>query len=522
MIQRTGINPRRQNFESISGMRRKGDKDKIGLSKIDFIQNGIPFGEGSVAKRLGTKLVAEFTKGTTAGISMLTPYLKADGSKELVVGYGSVLSSYSIDDDTLDETIGSGFSNTTDMGGLQYQDYVFYSNGSEGKLRYYNGTSTAQITDAVKGRIIAEVDNRLWLGGDDDSPYTCQISKDSIDLSSTPFFSGSGDWTAGTLASQGSSITVGSLGKITGITNINNIGVIIFERGIKSYHFEKLEVDTNLVKTLKADYVNVGTGNISFGGVFDGGNGIYFVNENGLNAIAGYENKQVRTGKMSDELKNYAKDLRFDKSKGVFYENKDLILIACRDKDISYNNKVLAYNTIERAWSVITGWYVSAWAKVDDDLYYGDSLERKIYKCFTGLDDNENDIEFKLRTGFVNNGDPFYDKVLKQILLDTRGKTSFTMNLYTNNDFSTIKASKTFSFDNKTNSRSILGVSGTGILAYGGYDYEVDIQRRIFNFVNSIGYYNSIAIEILEVSKEPFIFTRAEIQHTTTQIKTTR
>lgn len=79
-------------------------------------------------------------------------------------------------------------------------------------------------------------------------------------------------------------------------------------------------------------------------------------------------------------------DYRFDKATGI--EWGDYILFACRTSDSSFNNRVLVYSKVWKAWD-IRDYRVSCFAIEDGVLLGGDSLSNNVYELFSGFDDDD-------------------------------------------------------------------------------------------------------------------------------------
>lgn len=123
------------------------------------------------------------------------------------------------------------------------------------------------------------------------------------------------------------------------------------------------------------------------------GQGIYYVDDIDesdphirlltLNAIG----TEVEPQSISEaiDLTNY----RFDQS--VVYEWGDLILVACRTSDSSVNNRVLAYNKVQKSWE-IHDYRVSCFATYNGTLVAGDTATNNVYELFSGVDDDDSEI----------------------------------------------------------------------------------------------------------------------------------
>jgi len=84
--------------------------------------------------------------------------------------------------------------------------------------------------------------------------------------------------------------------------------------------------------------------------------------------------------------------LTYTNSEAVFFDQK--ILWGVGIVGGTQNIQVLMYDTLKNAWSVISGWAVQDWAKVDKKLYYLDSGNGSVYEAFNGTyNDADNPYE---------------------------------------------------------------------------------------------------------------------------------
>lgn len=120
------------------------------------------------------------------------------------------------------------------------------------------------------------------------------------------------------------------------------------------------------------------------------GTGIYYIDDTDENEprarllTIARGNTEVIPIAVSDNLD--LSDYRFEKAAGV--EWGDYILFACRTSNTPVNNRILAYDKVWKAWSVIP-YYASCFAVYNGVLVIGDSLSNNVYEIFSGLSDDE-------------------------------------------------------------------------------------------------------------------------------------
>lgn len=96
---------------------------------------------------------------------------------------------------------------------------------------------------------------------------------------------------------------------------------------------------------------------------------------------------------ISGKIHRLATDgVTYDNCTAKFFDQK--ILWAVGLPGGTQNIQVLMFDTLKNAWSVISGWAVQDFAKIDKKLYYMDSGDGSIYECFNGTyNDNSNPYE---------------------------------------------------------------------------------------------------------------------------------
>lgn len=70
------------------------------------------------------------------------------------------------------------------------------------------------------------------------------------------------------------------------------------------------------------------------------------------------------------------------KSCAVLFDNKYILAIPTGSS--IYNNFTVIYDFISKSWYTIDGWFPGAWIIFDNSLYYTDSKDGFVVKCFTG------------------------------------------------------------------------------------------------------------------------------------------
>jgi hypothetical protein len=91
----------------------------------------------------------------------------------------------------------------------------------------------------------------------------------------------------------------------------------------------------------------------------------------------------------------------FDKAAAIEFGN--YILFACRTNASTVNNRVFIYNKVNKAFDILD-LYVSCFANYNGTLVAGDSLTDNVYTLFSGVDDNQNNINAYWESSLDNFG----------------------------------------------------------------------------------------------------------------------
>lgn len=132
------------------------------------------------------------------------------------------------------------------------------------------------------------------------------------------------------------------------------------------------------------------------------GDDVYFLASDGVRGVFRTAQDKLQLGSsypLSYALKEEFESLSWayiTKACAVYFENKYLISVPVDAS--TYNNEVWVYYPATQGWSVISGWNVSAWAKLkingQEFLFYGDANDGKVLKAFSGFSDNGSAITY--------------------------------------------------------------------------------------------------------------------------------
>lgn len=176
-------------------------------------------------------------------------------------------------------------------------------------------------------------------------------------------------------------------GKTQNVFSINNVEYCMHEK--KTWALTVSDDDTNATNYIYRD--RVGIPNWRAG--VETGDGIYYVDDTDQNKPR-FRVLRIPEGttevlpfSISDKIN--LEDYRFNLAATI--EWGDFILFACRHKKYSYNQTVFIYNKRYKLFDKLD-YLVSNFAIYNGALIAGDSLSNNVYTLFSGLDDDDSNI----------------------------------------------------------------------------------------------------------------------------------
>lgn len=185
------------------------------------------------------------------------------------------------------------------------------------------------------------------------------------------------------LAGEGALFRQDEGGPVRRVLSLENVEYCFHER--KLYQLTLTADDTNATNYQKRE----GTGIPADGAAVGTADGIYYLDDSDEN------DPQVRLlafGESNDAIIPPSISLNIDLSDYRFnlaemIEWGYYIVIACRTKDATKNNRLLLYNRLWKSWDFVD-YYASKLAVYNGILHVGDSLSNNVYEIFSGLDDD--------------------------------------------------------------------------------------------------------------------------------------
>lgn len=176
--------------------------------------------------------------------------------------------------------------------------------------------------------------------------------------------------------------------------------------------------------------------------VCQAGDDIYFLSQDGVRGLFRSAQDQLQIGAsnpVSWNIKSEFESLSWayiDGACATYFDNK--IFFAVPVNSSNFNNQVWVYYPATQGWMIITGWNVSAWAKVDingqEILYATDSTNGKVYKAWKGFDDNGTAISYQEEGKKDDLGQPLVTKWGGYLKIRAYSTGSYTINVFANPD----------------------------------------------------------------------------------------
>jgi len=259
-----------------------------------------------------------------------------------------------------------------------------------------------------KGNILLSAFDRLWIAGQPGSPTELVYSDEGA-----PFtFTGGSNRT-----DSGSEDILNIGGKITGLSSKDDNIVVLGRDGGVGLKFvyptstTKAPVYTNL-------FFAPGQGCLSHQSIVNLNNEVYFANRDGFVAISdliGTEKTFLKT--VTEDILPTLHNYVFDEAAAIYDPHEDILLLACKsDSDFPGNDIVIAldfYRTKEglRTFGITKlDWPVNCFNKLNDDIYFGSSLEMNSFKGFSTYQNDGSPRTIKYVTRRINGGNPFQEK----------------------------------------------------------------------------------------------------------------
>jgi len=121
------------------------------------------------------------------------------------------------------------------------------------------------------------------------------------------------------------------------------------------------------------------------------GDGIYYVSkeDNDETVIRVLQLAQMTTAVIPVSVSDFLDLSAYEFDESVVFEWGNYILVACREKASSFNNRLLVYDKKHKIWNTPLDYFVNVLEEYNGALEAGDSLNNNVYELFSGYDDDD-------------------------------------------------------------------------------------------------------------------------------------
>lgn len=293
------------------------------------------------------------------------------------------------------------------------------------------GIPEAVEVDATnpRGNIYIAFDNRLLISGIASTSQAVYFSKygDPMDYLTPGLVSASTDADADIF-----NLVEGG-GAVTGMA-MDESSLYIFKRSI-IYKVSLTDTDYNVTQLKPFDGKSQTTGLTAQGGVFSGGNGVFFITpDNQIMALERVENVDFpQIVPISEKISNTVDSLDFSTASGIVFQ--DTAYFSCRSSvDATFNDTVLVWNIRDKTWdSPIVGWNVSNFTVYGnselENLYLADSISPNVFVFDDEILDNNYSIKSSWRSKQFDFGVPERMKNITNFYVEGYISQNTTLNI---------------------------------------------------------------------------------------------
>jgi len=189
-------------------------------------------------------------------------------------------------------------------------------------------------------------------------------------------------------------IALRELGRVNDFTQLGSQLVIFYENGKAGYRI----TDNGVNQIVPQDFAYMDNGGFR---AINTGQGVFYTNEAGLwTLVSGGVTSQPFSTSENNPSRIFSdafiEGIDFTDSDMIHDFERRLILVTAKETE-SYNDVLLWYNYENKSFGKFTGWTVKNFMRIANDIYVGDSSDTRIYKLYTGTDDNGSDISTELK-----------------------------------------------------------------------------------------------------------------------------
>lgn len=260
----------------------------------------------------------------------------------------------------------------------------------------------------TKGNILLSAKDRLWIAGQPAAPSALDYSDEGDAFT----------FTGGANRSDSGTEDFFNLGgKITGLSEKEDEIIVIGEDGADGFSFS-YPTDATKAPIFREIFRATGQGCLSAKSVFKVNNEVYFANKNGIAAIGDLEgSEKVIQKSITRDILPTLKQYDFTEATAIYFDKESILLMACKSSsDFAGNDVVIGLefyrdkDGVDRIALTKFDWPVADFSILDDELYFGSSLEQNSFKGFDTYQNDGSPRNIKYVTKRFDFKDPFQEK----------------------------------------------------------------------------------------------------------------
>lgn len=260
----------------------------------------------------------------------------------------------------------------------------------------------------TKGNILLSAKNRLWIAGQPEAPNALDYSDEGDAFT---FTGGSNR------ADSGTEDFFGIGGRITGLSIKEEEIIVLGEDGADGFNFT-YPTSTTKAPVFREIFRQAGRGCLSSNSVIKLSNEVYFANKNGIASISDLEgSEKVFNKSITRDILPTLKTYDFSEAASVFFDKESILLVACKsDTEFPANDMVIGLEFYKDKKELDTfgitklDWPVQCFSILNDELYFGSSLEQNSMKGFSTFQNDGAPRTIRYAMKRHNFKDPFQSK----------------------------------------------------------------------------------------------------------------
>lgn len=242
------------------------------------------------------------------------------------------------------------------------------------------------VAAAPRGHLVKSINGRLFILKDSDTFYS------DLDTGANPPFQ---NWTVATLADSPGRVSYRNAGKANSILELGQFILVFADKGKYAFYINTIDSAGTLSKVDVFQMSRLDAGGAK--GAINTPAGVFYANEAGLWQLLSVGTESLPFSDQEQETSiflgdDYFENITLGNATLAYDANKFTVYLSCA-KSSEVNNLIIAYKTKENTgFHTFSGWNINQWLNLDGIIYGASSVETKIFKCFSGYEDDGADI----------------------------------------------------------------------------------------------------------------------------------